>query len=93
MDITEVRIALMENRRDGVKAFASITFDDCFVIRSLKIVEDNNNYKVLMPSRRRKDGSFSDIAFPINNDMRIKIQVKVLEKYEEELKNNIPSQE
>jgi len=93
MEITEVRITLMNGRRDSVKAFASITFDDCFVIRSLKIVENNGKYQVFMPNRKHKNGSFTDMAFPIKNDMRIKIQIKVLEKYEEELKNNLPYQE
>jgi len=52
MDITEVRIKLMENSDDRLRAFCSITFDDCFVIRDLKIIEGSNGPFVAMPSRK-----------------------------------------
>lgn len=85
MEITEIRIKLTDRNKNDIRAFASITFDDCFVVRGLKIIE-KNKFFVTMPSRRRKDGSFSDIAFPINNDVRSEIELKVLEKYEQEVK-------
>lgn len=83
MKITEVRIKLI-NSNDDIRAFASITIDDCFVVRGLKIIEKDRFY-VIMPSRQRKDGSFTDIAFPINNETRLDIELRVLNKYEEEL--------
>jgi stage V sporulation protein G len=52
MKITEVRIKLMENSDDRLRAFCSITFDDCFVIRDLKIIEGTNGPFVAMPSRK-----------------------------------------
>ena len=52
MEITEVRIKLMENSEDRLRAFCSITFDDCFVIRDLKIIEGNSGPFVAMPSRK-----------------------------------------
>ena len=52
MKITEVRIKLMENTDDRLRAFCSITFDDCFVIRDLKIIEGTNGPFVAMPSRK-----------------------------------------
>lgn len=86
MEITEVRIKLIESRdnKDNIRAFASITIDNCFVVRGLKIIEKDRFY-VIMPNRQRKDGSFADVAFPINNETRINIKLKVLNKYEEEL--------
>lgn len=52
MEITEVRIKLMEGSEDRLRAFCSITFDDCFVVRDLKIIEGNNGPFVAMPSRK-----------------------------------------
>lgn len=83
MDITEVRVVLKNELK--LKAFASITFDDCFVIRGLKIISGAEGYFVSMPSRRRKNGTFQDIAHPINNDMRKKIEDIVLDAFESEL--------
>ena len=52
MEITEVRIKLMEGSEDRLRAFCSITFDDCFVVRDLKIIDGNNGPFVAMPSRK-----------------------------------------
>jgi len=52
MEITEVRIKLMENPEDRLRGFCSVTFDDCFVVRDLKIIEGNNGPFVAMPSRK-----------------------------------------
>lgn len=52
MQITEVRIKLMEEPGERLKAFCSITFDDCFVIRDLKIIDGTSGYFVAMPSRK-----------------------------------------
>jgi stage V sporulation protein G len=83
VDITEVRITLRNEEK--LKAFASITFDDCFVVRGLKVINGSQGYFVSMPSRKRKDGSYQDVAHPINNDMRKKIEDKVLDAFENEL--------
>lgn len=52
MEITEVRIKLMEDADDRLQGFCSITFDDCFVVRDLKIIEGANGPFVAMPSRK-----------------------------------------
>jgi len=83
VDITEVRITLRNEEK--LKAFASITFDDCFVVRGLKVINGSQGYFVSMPSRKRKDGSYQDVAHPINNEMRKKIEDKVLDAFENEL--------
>lgn len=82
MEITEVRITLRDE--DKLKAFASITFDDCFVVRGLKVINGAQGYFVSMPSMKRKDGTYQDIAHPINNDMRHEIEDRVLDAYETE---------
>jgi stage V sporulation protein G len=89
VEITEVRITLRNEEK--LKAFASITFDDCFVVRGLKVISGSQGYFVSMPSRKRKDGSYQDIAHPINNEMRKKIEDKVLDAFESELSKAGPA--
>ena len=55
MEITEVRIKLMEDPQERLQAFCSITFDHCFVIRDLKIIEGTKGSFVAMPSRKLTD--------------------------------------
>jgi stage V sporulation protein G len=83
MEITEVRLTLRHEER--LKAFVSITFDNAFVVRGLKVIRGNEGLFVAMPSRRRKDGEFRDIAHPINNETRRMIEDAVLEEYERQL--------
>lgn len=83
MDITEIRISLRDDQK--LKAFVSITLDDCFVIRGLKIIEGASGMFVAMPSRRRKDGEYQDIAHPINNKTRRWMEEVIISAYKEEL--------
>src|SRR5260221_14347020 len=53
--ITEVRIKLMDENNERLQAFCSVTFDDCFVIRDLKIIEGTKGSFVAMPSRKLTD--------------------------------------
>lgn len=83
MEITEVRLTLREEPK--LKAFANITFDDAFVVRGLKIIEGDKGLFVAMPSKKGKDGVYRDIAHPVTNEMRKKIENAVLAKYEKVL--------
>jgi stage V sporulation protein G len=82
MDITEVRVSLRDDQK--LKAFVSITLDDCFVIRGLKIIEGADGMFVAMPSRKRKDGDYQDVAHPINNKTRAWMEEIILNAYKEE---------
>ena len=82
MKITEVRVSLRDDAK--LKAFASITLENSFVIRGLKIIEGKTGTFVAMPSRKRKDGEYQDIAHPINNDARDEMERIVLAEYERE---------
>lgn len=84
MEITEIRISLREDNK--LKAFASITLDNCFVIRGLKIIEGGKGIFVAMPSRRRPDGTYQDIAHPINNETRDRMEAEIIAAYEKEVK-------
>ena len=89
MEFTEVRVTLRDEPR--LKAFVNVTFDDDFVIRGMKVIEGRKGLFVAMPSRKGKDGTFRDIAHPINNTMRKRLEKVVLDEYynkcEEEGKN------
>jgi stage V sporulation protein G len=89
MEITEVSISLMEDEK--LKAFANIVLDDLFVVRGLKIIEHVGRYFIAMPSRKQKDGSFRDIAHPITTEFRARVEKAVLDKYWEEVHQDLSS--
>lgn len=84
MRITEIRISLRDDNK--LRAFASITFENCFVIRGIKVIEGLKRPFVAMPSRRRSDGTYQDVAHPVNNETREWIEGEILRKFEEERK-------
>ena len=89
MEITEVRIFLRDNAskpEDKLKAFATVTFDNSFVVRGLRVVSGDKGLFVAMPSRKLPDGTRRDIAHPINSEMRQVLEKKVLEAYDAKLK-------
>ncbi len=85
MKITEVRISVRDDEK--LKAFVSITLDNCFAIRGLKIIQGNKGMFVAMPCRKRPDGSFQDLAHPSNNEARRWIEGEILSRYSQELEN------
>ncbi|EAE8345972.1 septation protein SpoVG [Listeria monocytogenes] len=81
MQVTDVRLRRVET--DGrMRAIASITLDEEFVVHDIRVIDGNNGLFVAMPSKRGVDGEFRDIAHPINSDTRAKIQEVVLAEYE-----------
>lgn len=79
MRITEININLRDEEK--LKAFVNITFDDVFVIRGLKVIQGGQGLFVCMPSRKLPDGTYKDIAHPINNEFRNEIEQKILAVY------------
>lgn len=79
MEITEVRIFPVEDEK--LKAFVSIILDDCFVISDIKIIHGPKGLFVSMPSKKRKDGTFRDIAHPLNSDTRRMMEDQILARY------------
>jgi stage V sporulation protein G len=83
MQVTDVHVYLRGEER--LKAYATITFDNCFVVRDLRIIDGNNGLFIAMPSKRLKSGVFKDLAHPLNNETRKMIEEAVLHKYEAEV--------
>ena len=83
MEVTEVKVFPVDEER--LKAYVTVTFDNAFIVRDVKVIRGNTGLFVAMPSRKRKDGSFRDIAHPLNNEAREKIEGVILKEYENEL--------
>ena len=81
MEITDVRIRKCKDKAK-LKAYASVTFDDCFVVHSVGIIEGSNGLFVVMPSRKVSEGEFKNIAHPIVTSFRDKMTKAVLDAYE-----------
>ena len=84
MKISEVKIFPVNE--DRLKAYVTITIDNCFVVRDLKIIQGPGGLFVAMPSKKRKDGQFRDIAHPLNQSTRELIEDMIFNAYENELK-------
>ncbi|QSX07360.1 septation regulator SpoVG [Sedimentibacter sp. zth1] len=82
MQITDVRVRKI-NTEGKMKAIVSVTFDDCFVVHDIKIIEGENGPFIAMPSRKMPDGEFKDIAHPINIETRSMVSEAVFKAYEQ----------
>ena len=80
MDITDIRIRQIE-QEGKMRAVVSVTFDNCFVVHDIKIIEGVDKLFIAMPSRKTPDNEFKDIAHPINMEMREMLQNSILDKY------------
>jgi stage V sporulation protein G len=80
MQVTEVRVFPVDEEK--LRGYATITFDNCFLIRDLKIIRGTTGLFVSMPSKKRKDGTYKDIAHPLNNETRRMIEEKIIAEYE-----------
>lgn len=80
MQVTEVRVFPVDEEK--LRAYVTITIDHCFVIRDLKIIRGATGLFVSMPSKKRKDGTYKDIAHPINNETRRMIEEKIISEYQ-----------
>ncbi len=84
MDITEIKVFPVNEEK--LKAYITIVLDDCFVVRDLKIISGTSGLFVAMPSKRRKDGVFKDIAHPLNQSTRTLMEQKILDAYLADIK-------
>ena len=83
MEITDVKVIPVDDEK--LKAFVSIVFDGDFVVTDIKIINGPKGLFVSMPSKKRKDGTFKDIAHPLNNKMRQYLEEKVLSVYRQQV--------
>ncbi len=82
MDITDIRVRRVGG--DGkLKAYVTVTLDNCFVVHNIKVIHGRNGTFIAMPSRRTKTGEYKDVAHPINSEFRHSLQERVLSAYED----------
>ena len=86
MKITEIKVFPVNEEK--LKAYVTIVIDDCFVVRDLKVINGNTGMFIAMPSKKRKDGTFKDIAHPLNKETRDEIEIAILKAYEEQSKTD-----
>lgn len=85
MKISDIRIRLVKKDDSKLKAVASITIEDCFVVHDIKIIEGTDGIFISMPSRKTPDGEYKDIVHPINTPTRELIRNAILEEYQKVL--------
>ena len=84
MKISDVRVRIVKKDDSKLKAVASVTFDDCFVVHDIKVIEGTEVYFIAMPSRKTNDGEYKDIAHPIKTETREELISVILNAFEEE---------
>ncbi len=80
MEVTELRIRKVE-AEGKLRAYVTVTFDNCFVVHNVKIIEGKSGLFIAMPSRKTANGEYKDVAHPISPDFRNALQQKILDEY------------
>ncbi len=81
MKISDIRIRLIHKETTRIKAIATITIDDCFVVHDIKILENDHGYFIAMPNKKTLDGDYKDIVHPINTETRELLTSMILDAY------------
>lgn len=84
MEITDVRLKKV-TKEGKMKAIVSITLDNEFAVHDIKVIEGEKGLFIAMPSRKAADGDYRDIAHPINQATRERIQSLILAEYDKAL--------
>ncbi|MDE6351249.1 MAG: septation regulator SpoVG [Treponemataceae bacterium] len=80
MEVTELRIRKV-TAEGKLRAYVTVTFDNCFVVHNVKIIEGKTGLFIAMPSRKTTDGDYKDVAHPISLAFRTALQDKILAEY------------
>jgi stage V sporulation protein G len=81
MEITDIKVRKVAGE-GKLKAYVTITFDDCFVIHNVKIIEGKSGMFIAMPSRKTRTGEYKDVVHPIHPEFRAELQKQILDKYD-----------
>lgn len=82
LNISDIRVRMVKKDDQKLKAVASMTIDECFVIHDIKIIEGNQGYFIAMPSRKTLDGEYKDTVHPLNTETREQIRAAILAEFE-----------
>ncbi len=90
MEITEIKVFPVDEEK--LKAFVSIVFDRCFMVNDIKVIQGRESLFISMPSRRKRNGRFKDVAHPLNNETRRMIEDQVLAEYSVAISGQVQEQ-
>lgn len=82
MKITSVKVRRIQKENSRIRGFASVVLDECFVVTNIRIIEGERGLFIAMPSRRKADGEFEDIAHPITQECRSMFEREIFDAYE-----------
>ena len=82
MEITSVKVHKTEREGSRMKGYATVTLDDCFVVRNIRIIQGEDKLFIAMPSRKTSTGDYKDVAHPISPEFRNELQNKIIAEYE-----------
>lgn len=83
MQVTEIKVFPVDEEK--LRAFVSIVIDRCFMVNDIKVINGRDGLFISMPSRRKKNGKFKDVAHPLNNETRQMIEGMILTEYQQAL--------
>ena len=83
MKITSVNVRKIEKENSRMKGMATVVIDEGFVVRDIRIIEGDKGLFIAMPSKKRPDGEYHDIAHPINQEVRSMFEETILKAYDE----------
>ena len=84
----KIRVKINEKKDSNIKAYVGVTFDECFVVNGLKVVDGKKGLFVAYPSYKASDGTYKDIAYPLDKAYRAILTKAIISKYEKEIDNH-----
>ena len=80
MNITDIKVLPVDGD-EKLKAYVTIKFDDCFIVRDMKVIKGNTGYFVAMPAKKMKDGTYRDLVHPLDKPTRQMLEERVMDEY------------
>lgn len=79
MEITDVRVFPIADEK--LRAFVSVVLDGCFMVNDIKVIQGKDGLFISMPSRKKRNGEFKDVAHPLNQQTRQRFEERILGEY------------
>lgn len=80
MEITDVRVFPIADEK--LRAFVSVVLDGCFMVNDIKVIQGKDGLFISMPSRKKRNGEFKDVAHPLNQQTRQRFEERILGEYQ-----------
>ena len=77
----KIKVRLNKEKNSNIEAYVGLTFDGCFAVNGVKIIDGKNGLFVAFPSYQTSDGAYKDIAYPLTKEYRKSLVNAIIEKY------------